>query len=111
MRISVIVPVYNEAEIIRPFIAGLMKTAAGYDHEVIVVDGAPGGGTLKRVEEPEVIKIAALRGRGNQMNEGRRRQREKSFFSFTPIRPFLTTRFPPSRTHWRRRNSSGGRSN
>ena len=70
MKISAIIPVYGEEELINGAVAALKKTAAGASYEIIVADGAPGHGTLNAIRDAGVIKVAAGTGRGLQMNRG-----------------------------------------
>lgn len=71
IRISVVVPVLNEAARIRGQLAHLRQLAGL--HEVIVVDGGSADGTRELVAAagwPRVVVSA--RGRANQMNAGAR---------------------------------------
>jgi rSAM/selenodomain-associated transferase 2 len=71
VRLSVVVPVLDEAERIGRQLAALRSTA-GID-EVVVVDGGSSDGTVDLVRrEPGVRLIAAPRGRGTQLNAGAR---------------------------------------
>ncbi|HDP79555.1 MAG TPA: glycosyltransferase, partial [Spirochaetes bacterium] len=75
VKLSVIVPVLNESVGINRLIGYLRETLPAGNTEIIVVDGDPGGSTLKAVIDPLVIKHTAPRGRSFQMNEGARRSR------------------------------------
>ncbi len=68
MRISVIIPVYNEAGTIREAGAAL-REAGG---EGIVVDGGSEDGTVEIARAAGMRVIEAARGRGPQMNAGAR---------------------------------------
>jgi len=70
MKISVIMPVYNEEKAINPALEALGRIADGAAYEAIVADGAPGTGTLKAVNVQGAIKIASPSGRARQMNAG-----------------------------------------
>jgi len=69
MQISVIVPVFNEASSIRPFLSNLRERTAGA--EIIVVDGASTDATDQLAQElcDQVIRISE-RSRAKQMNLG-----------------------------------------
>src|SRR5262249_54359387 len=69
MQVSVIVPVFNEAPSIRPFLSNLRtRTRAA---EIIVVDGASTDGTDRLAEDfcDQVIR-SSERSRAKQMNIG-----------------------------------------
>ena len=70
MRISVIVPVINEAEGINQLILHLNSLREGNDIEIIVADGDPQGGTLNSIKDDGVIRVPSGKGRGRQMNKG-----------------------------------------
>lgn len=68
MRVSVIIPVWNEARVIGQRLRELAATSA---HEVIVVDGGSTDDTRAEVaRHPAARWITAPRGRGSQMNAG-----------------------------------------
>jgi rSAM/selenodomain-associated transferase 2 len=69
MHVSIIVPVFNEASIIRPFLANLRHRTSGA--EIIVVDGASTDDTDRLAEGfcDHIIRIAE-RSRAKQMNAG-----------------------------------------
>jgi rSAM/selenodomain-associated transferase 2 len=70
-RISVVIPVLNEAAQIGERLSELARLAF---HEVIVVDGGSIDETRAIAREfPGVLLVEAPRGRGRQMNEGARR--------------------------------------
>lgn len=66
--ISIIVPVFNEAALIGPFLAHLRERAPRA--EVIVVDGASQDGTRSIAEPLADRLISAPRSRASQMNAG-----------------------------------------
>jgi rSAM/selenodomain-associated transferase 2 len=68
MRLSIIVPVLNEAPFIRDFLAHLRATAPGA--EIIVVDGGSTDGTLRRCSGLANSVIQSVPGRARQMNAG-----------------------------------------
>jgi rSAM/selenodomain-associated transferase 2 len=68
--VSVIIPVYREAEHIEATIRSLDSAAHDVPHEVIVVDGDPAGGTIASLPECGVNKLTAPKGRARQMNAG-----------------------------------------
>jgi rSAM/selenodomain-associated transferase 2 len=69
MQISIIVPVLNEASLIRPFLSNLRERTGGA--EIIVVDGASTDGTTKLAQGlcDQLIR-SEERGRAKQMNAG-----------------------------------------
>ena len=69
MQVSIIIPVFNEAALIRPFLSNLRERTRGA--EIIVVDGASSDGT-ERLAEGLCDRIigAGARGRAKQMNVG-----------------------------------------
>ena len=75
MKISVIIPVYRE-EGIASLLDDLLRrgdtgeTRPEDEVEIIVVDGAPEGDTLRRVHDYPVLGLASPPGRGVQQNAG-----------------------------------------
>jgi rSAM/selenodomain-associated transferase 2 len=67
MRVSIIVPVLNEAGVIRSLIGMVGKLGA---HELIVVDGGSTDGSAEIAAESGVILLRSEPGRGPQMNAG-----------------------------------------
>jgi len=67
---SIVIPVYNEQEIINQTIGHTRMICEGHDYEIIVVDGNPSKNTIESIKDKEVIKIVSERGRGRQMNAG-----------------------------------------
>ena len=69
MRVSIIIPVFNEAALIRPFLANLRDRTRG--SEIIVVDGASSDGSGQLAEGccDRIIRTRE-RGRAKQMNAG-----------------------------------------
>ena len=69
MQISIIIPVFNEAPLIRPFLSNLRERTVGA--EIIVVDGGSADGTDRLAEGfcDHVIRGCA-RSRARQMNAG-----------------------------------------
>ena len=69
MQVSIIIPVFNEAPLIRPFLSNLRERTRG--SEIIVVDGASTDGTERLAEGfcDHVIRSGA-RSRARQMNVG-----------------------------------------
>lgn len=70
MSISVIIPVLNEGEQINEILNSLHDAAAGLQFEVIVADGDPSGGTIRKIADSRVITLIAEKGRASQMNAG-----------------------------------------
>lgn len=69
-RISVVIPVFEEAYTINPTIDHLIKLPFSGQLEIIVVDAGPFPATLAAIHRTDVIKMVAPRGRGPQMNHG-----------------------------------------
>jgi len=69
-KISVIIPVFNESQIINATVDYLYNLDFDGDFEIIVADGSPGGQTINAINHPKVKKIIAKKGRGSQMNQG-----------------------------------------
>jgi rSAM/selenodomain-associated transferase 2 len=68
VNISIIVPVLNEAAIIRGFLQHLRTTAP--DAEIIVVDGGSNDGTVELCRGLADHIVESARGRARQMNAG-----------------------------------------
>lgn len=71
MHVSIIVPVFNEAPLIQPFLARLRERAS--DAEIVVVDGASTDGTDQLAAGfCDRLLSSAERSRATQMNVGAR---------------------------------------
>jgi rSAM/selenodomain-associated transferase 2 len=70
MPVSIIVPVLNEAQLIRPFLAHLRERAA--DAEIIVADGGSSDGTAGLARDSCDQLVVSERNRAIQMNAGAR---------------------------------------
>jgi rSAM/selenodomain-associated transferase 2 len=70
MTISVVIPVFQEQDLINEAIERIRGLASGATAEIIVVDGGTEAETLAVVRDDDVKRIASERGRGKQMNEG-----------------------------------------
>ena len=70
MQFSIIVPVFNEAPLIRPFLEHLRERASGA--EIIVVDGESSDGTGQLAAGFCNQLVESERGRAVQMNSGAR---------------------------------------
>src|SRR5216110_382852 len=68
MQFSIIVPVFNEAPLIRPFLQHLRERASGA--EVIVADGGSTDGTAELAADLCDRLVQSQRSRANQMNSG-----------------------------------------
>lgn len=68
-KISVIIPVYDEAATIVPCIANVRK-CCGENCEIIIVDGSTDGSTLSAVSDDRVVLLVSPPGRAVQMNCG-----------------------------------------
>jgi rSAM/selenodomain-associated transferase 2 len=69
-RISAIVPVLHEHSSINPLIEHLHDRNFCGDHEIIVVDGDPDGGTIDAIRHEGVKTLVSEKGRSRQMNAG-----------------------------------------
>lgn len=69
-KISIVIPVLNEAPIIQDTIDHILDLPRSGKIEVIVVDGSPGGETIGVIRNENVTKITAEKGRSKQMNMG-----------------------------------------
>lgn len=69
MRLSIVMPVLDEAEQIGPALAALAPLREA-GHEVIVVDGGSADGTAERAQGLADRVMGAPRGRAHQMNAG-----------------------------------------
>jgi rSAM/selenodomain-associated transferase 2 len=69
MQVSIIIPVFNEASLIRPFLSNLRERTRGA--EIIVVDGASTDGTHRLAQGfcDQVVR-SDVRSRAKQMNVG-----------------------------------------
>jgi len=69
MQVSIIIPVFNEASLIRPFLSNLRKRTSGA--EIVVVDGRSTDGTEQLAQGfcDQVIR-SGERSRAKQMNAG-----------------------------------------
>ncbi|MEX0771492.1 MAG: TIGR04283 family arsenosugar biosynthesis glycosyltransferase [Balneolaceae bacterium] len=71
MKISVIIPTYNEEERIQRLVSYLKQCGTGYDLELIVVDGQSTDQTVNKIRESETkIILSEKKGRAAQMNSG-----------------------------------------
>ena len=69
-KISIVVPVYREADRIDMLVDNLRAEDRQGRCEIIVVDGEPDGSTLAAVTDPDVVKVVSAKGRARQMNAG-----------------------------------------
>jgi len=70
MKISIIIPVLHEHEIINEALDSIKSVAADVPYETIVVDGDSSGGTIAHISDSRIITLTAQRGRALQMNAG-----------------------------------------
>ena len=70
LLLSIIIPVYHEVDIIKPMISTLKGLYDNQGVEIIVVDGAPDGSTIRVVGDDRVKTLVAGKGRASQMNRG-----------------------------------------
>jgi rSAM/selenodomain-associated transferase 2 len=67
---SIILPVLNEAGTINDVIAHLRERERADLVEIIVVDGDPGGSTIREIRDQGVRTALSAHGRARQMNHG-----------------------------------------
>jgi rSAM/selenodomain-associated transferase 2 len=81
MKLSVIIPVFNEEDSIAELVQYL-KSANSFDHtEILVVDGGSSDATIEKAEKAGArVIISPVKGRAAQMNEGARRARGEVFY-------------------------------
>ncbi|MEI6309527.1 MAG: TIGR04283 family arsenosugar biosynthesis glycosyltransferase [bacterium] len=70
LRISVVMPVWQEEAFLPRSLESLQVLEEGL--EIVVVDGDPAGSSLRVIDDPEVVRLIAPKGRANQMNAGAR---------------------------------------
>lgn len=70
IRISIVIPVYQEQDIINILLDDLSVKFGELDPEIIIVDGDQKKSTLNCVTNRKVIKISCSPGRARQMNQG-----------------------------------------
>jgi len=68
--VSIVIPVFHEQGIINDRLAQLKTLKNPPRYEVIVVDGSPTHETLDAIEDPGVIRLPSVQGRGHQLNKG-----------------------------------------
>jgi len=69
-RFSVVVPVLNEQEHINSVIDHLRGQDPEGECEIIVVDGNAQGGTIKLIQDEDIVSVVSDKGRARQMNAG-----------------------------------------
>jgi rSAM/selenodomain-associated transferase 2 len=70
LLLSIIIPVYHETDIINPMVSTLEGSFENKRVEIIVVDGAPAGNTIRVICDAGVKTLVAGKGRAAQMNRG-----------------------------------------
>jgi rSAM/selenodomain-associated transferase 2 len=68
--LSIVIPVYHEADMINDCVAHLHDLNLDSAVEIIVIDGDPQGSTIKVIQDEHVIKTVSQKGRARQMNKG-----------------------------------------
>lgn len=67
---SIVIPVLHEADRINGLLYHIRGINGSEDVEIIVVDGDPAGGTIRKIADRNVIKAMSEPGRAVQMNKG-----------------------------------------
>lgn len=75
LKISIIIPVLNEAAAINGLVASIGSLEYDEKPQIIVVDGDPEGTTICAIESTDVVRVRSVRGRGRQLNEGAKEAR------------------------------------
>ena len=68
--LSVILPVLREGSMIVETLDRLESAAGNYPRETLIVDGDPGGSTIRTISNRKVITLLSVPGRALQMNRG-----------------------------------------
>jgi rSAM/selenodomain-associated transferase 2 len=69
MRFSIIIPVLNEEAVLEKQLAHLTQQCAGYDYELLIIDGGSSDATISIARRYSQV-ICSPRGRATQMNAG-----------------------------------------
>jgi len=72
---TIIIPVYNEEDIINNTINNVNKITGNNRIEILVVDSHPNNTTIKNINTKNIIKLTSNRGRGSQMNTGAKKSK------------------------------------
>ncbi len=70
VKISVVIPVYNETDTISNTIRVLREQCHTRPSEIIVVDGNADGNTIAAIQDERVLRLKSAKGRAVQMNKG-----------------------------------------
>ena len=68
--LSVIIPVWEEFDIINETIKNIRIIGTGFDYEIIVIDCMPKGSTIRTIKDKNVRMYTAEKSRAVQMNYG-----------------------------------------
>ena len=81
IRVSVIIPTYNEEQVIASLVAHLLANSGGAVEEVLVIDGGSTDQTTTRAQEAGArVYVSPWKGRADQMNFGARLARGDVFY-------------------------------
>ena len=69
-KFSIIIPAFNEGDMINSTIESISELAYSESSEIIVVDGHPDKTTINQITSLNVKKVCCRKGRGNQLNSG-----------------------------------------
>ncbi len=70
IKISVVIPVFDEADIINTTIRSILEMKGTEPVEIIVVDGDSSGSTIDGIIHESVIRLISPKGKAVQMNKG-----------------------------------------
>lgn len=69
--ISIVIPVFNEADNILTLIDSLYENSTGFVHEILVVDGGSSDGIIELLKSDKRVQLLkSKKGRAKQMNYG-----------------------------------------
>lgn len=70
MKISVIIPTFNEQDRINEIIEDIKQKSENFEIEIIISDASPNQKTLTSITHSNIKKVPSEKGRGTQLNTG-----------------------------------------